>query len=136
MKKKQIYKGKLLTRTKVKNNILHMYNLSDKSDRHDWYAEANSFCASLSSDYDLPITTTCGIVSALSPLKTWEQNKVCAKIFLDTGSGKHMQVFQSRQSRYYLVVAMSSVSRAYSKVERLFHSLRICCTLTKWSGLR
>tara|TARA_R100001463_G_scaffold62468_1_gene115366 strand:- start:7 stop:606 length:600 start_codon:yes stop_codon:yes gene_type:complete len=96
MKKKQIYKGKLLTRTKVKNNILHMYDLSDKSDRHDWYAEANSFCASLSSDYDLPITTTCGIVSALSPLKTWEQNKTCAKIFLDTGNGKHMKVFQEK----------------------------------------
>ena len=33
MKKKQTYKGKLLTRTKIKNNILSIYKLSDKSDK-------------------------------------------------------------------------------------------------------
>ena len=48
MKTKQQFKGQILTRTKVKNNILHFYNQSDKSDRYDWYGEANKFAQKLS----------------------------------------------------------------------------------------
>tara|TARA_R100000734_G_C3317888_1_gene111421 strand:- start:787 stop:1389 length:603 start_codon:yes stop_codon:yes gene_type:complete len=87
------YKGNTLSRTKVKNNILKIYSLSDKSDRYDWYAEAHAFCKSLSSDYDIPVSVACGIVSALSPLKSWEQNKKCAIQFIETGDGKHMKAF-------------------------------------------
>jgi len=99
MKTKQQFKGQILTRTKVKNNILHFYNQSDKSDRYDWYAEANKFALKLSDDYDIPHTSSCGIISALSPLKTWNNNKQCAISFLETGDGKHMKTFQSKAER-------------------------------------
>lgn len=103
MKKKQTYKGKLLTRTKIKNNILSIYKLSDKSDKYDWYAEANAFAQELADDYDIHLTSACGIIASLSPLKQWEQNKQCAISFLDNGNGKHMQVFQ-RQSRTDIIL--------------------------------
>ena len=96
MKSTQQFKGQVLTRTKVKNNIMHFYNKSDKSDRYDWYADAHKFAQELSNDYDIPITTSCGIIAALSPMKMWEQNKKCAISFLETGNGKHMGTFQKK----------------------------------------
>jgi len=96
MNKKQQFKGQVLTRTKVKNNIMHFYNQSDKSDKYDWYADAHKFAQELSKDYDIPITTSCGIIAALSPMKTWEQTKRCATSFLETGNGKHMKTFQKK----------------------------------------
>ena len=101
MKSKQQFKGMVLSRTKVKNNILHFYNQSDKSDQYDWYADAHKFATELSKDYDLPVSICAGIISALSPMKMWEQNKKCAISFLQNGNAKHMGAFQRKAEEIF-----------------------------------
>ena len=96
MLNKQTYKGANLSRTIVKNNILKIYNLTEKADRFDWYQDAHNFAKSLSCDYDISINIACGIISALSPVKQWEQNKNCAISLLETGNGKHMKQFNDK----------------------------------------
>ena len=70
MLNKQTYKGANLSRTIVKNNILKIYNLTEKADRFDWYQDAYNFAESLSCDYDISINTACGIISCSSCAKT------------------------------------------------------------------
>ena len=84
MDKSIIFKGSKLTRTKVKNNIIKIYNLADS--HSDWYKEAHQFCVYLSERYKVPLNSVIGIVSALSPLKSWDKNKEIAEYYLDTGS--------------------------------------------------
>jgi len=78
------FKGKRLSRARVKNNILKVYN---KADAHtDWYVDAHAFCKGLSIKYNRPLSVVVGIVSALSPLKTWDKNKEIAEYYLQTNS--------------------------------------------------
>jgi hypothetical protein len=81
MKKSITFKGSKLTRAVVKNNIIRVY---DKADSYsDWYKDANAFCKYLSDSYKIPLNSVVGIVSALSPLKTWDKNKEIAEYYLD-----------------------------------------------------
>lgn len=96
MKTKQIYKGELLSRTKVKNNILSFYHKSSNEDRRDWYAEANLFAKELSEQYDISISICVGVISALSPVKTWSQNKICADKMIAVGKSNHMKQFENK----------------------------------------
>lgn len=86
MNKSIIFKGNKLTRAIVKNNIIRIYNKADSYS--DWYEEANTFCKYLSYKYKTPLNSVIGIVSALSPLKTWDKNKEIAEYYLDTNSIK------------------------------------------------
>jgi len=96
MKTKQIYKGEILSRTKVKNNILSFYHKSSNEDRRDWYAEANLFAKELSEQYDISISICTGVISALSPVKTWSQNKICADKMIAVGKSNHMKQFENK----------------------------------------
>ena len=69
------YKNTELSKTKVRNNILRVWNRTDESDRHDWYGEANRFAKKVSEIYFVDNSRVIGILSALSPMKTWTQNK-------------------------------------------------------------
>ncbi len=84
MNKSIVFKGDKLTRTKVRNNILKVYNSTNN--HSDWYKEAHMFCIYLSDKYKTPLNSVIGIVSALSPLKKWDKNKEIAEYFLDSGS--------------------------------------------------
>lgn len=75
----QKYQHSILTKTKVKNNILRVYQISEV--KNSWYLEAHSFAKELSSKR-CTLIQACGILSALSPLKTWNQNKTIAKAFI------------------------------------------------------
>lgn len=101
MKKKQQFKGEVISRTVVKNNILKIYRLSDMSDKYDWYGEAHMFARQLAEEYDVNINTACGVIAALSPVKTWKQNKECAKSLFATGNGKHMKLFNDKAMRIF-----------------------------------
>lgn len=100
----QIFKGENLTRTKVKNNILKIWGLTGETERYDWYGDANEFCRQF--DNSLQVISkpkgevihniACGVVAALSPVKTWEQNKKCAVEMLETGDCGHMQLFKDK----------------------------------------
>ena len=87
--KKQIVQGVVLTRTKVRNNILKVWKQAKATERHDWYNEAHAFAQSLVYGYEAPdpryyqdLNKVIGILAATSPMKGWVQNKnVAAKIW-------------------------------------------------------
>lgn len=89
----QIYKGANLSRTKVKNNILKMWTQTNESDRKDWYLEANSWCANFDK---CSLSVVAGVVAALSPVKRWEQNLICAQDMIETGDCGHMGAFKDK----------------------------------------
>ena len=100
---KQKFNHKIYTTTKVVNNILKVYNIADEP--NDWYNEANCFAhmlgvKHLNNGNDMLPTTTfakvCGIIAALSPLKSWEENKKIAEVFLMTGKGKHTKAMTQK----------------------------------------
>lgn len=92
---KQKFKGKTLYTKTVVRRIIEVYNKA--TDKKDWYQEANNFTFTLS--YKIwdknPETQkkahakVCGIIAAFSPLKSWNQNMLIAKLFVETGQMKH-----------------------------------------------
>jgi hypothetical protein len=72
----------------VVNNLKRVYQLCNATDLQDgksWYENANSFSLSLSEKYNVDKMKTAGIISALSPQKEWEHNKILAEEFISTG---------------------------------------------------
>ncbi len=93
---KQVFKGQILTRTKVVNNILRTYQKREDADVFDWYQEAHEYAQQLSRQTSTDVARCCGIIAALSPLKTWEQNKIIAYSFLSSGRGQHTRVMKTK----------------------------------------
>lgn len=91
---KQVHKNLVLSRTKTVNNILKIWALASESDKYDWYAEAHEFAQGLTGN--LRLDQACGIVAALSPMKTWEQNKTQAIKLVNTGNCGHMRTFVNK----------------------------------------
>jgi len=96
MKTKQIYKGEMLSRTKIKNNILGFYFNSSQEDRRDWYGDANNFAKSLAGRYNISVNKCVGVIAALSPVKTWSQNMICAEKMISVGQSHHMKQFEDK----------------------------------------
>lgn len=74
--KNQVYKGETLTRTKVKNNILKIWDQANDEDKFDWYQDAHDFSIDASADSweGLSVIQVCGVISALSPMVSWNRN--------------------------------------------------------------
>jgi hypothetical protein len=89
MKTKIIYKGKEISRTKVKNNILKVLNKAKETDRNDWYKRAHEWCKAQAKESNLSLAAVVGIVSAVSPLKQWELNKRIAVNYISNGTSGH-----------------------------------------------
>jgi hypothetical protein len=90
---KQRFKGQTLTLTKCVNNILKVYNNSDKTISTNWYIEANEYATTLAILFNVKLSVACGVIAALSPLKSWDENKLIARSFLHNGKGKHTKAF-------------------------------------------
>jgi hypothetical protein len=63
------------------NNILEIYRQSSDNEIIEgcrWYQQANQIAELMSKKYNLPIETTAGIISALSPGTNWSQNIIDA----------------------------------------------------------
>ena len=86
------------SRTKIKNNIMKVYNVSLESEKNDWYKEANIFGSQVSEflsgfmSRDVSKRQVLGIVSALSPLKEWSKNKDLAVDLIMSGDCGHMKL--------------------------------------------
>lgn len=91
--KKQVYKGKELTRTKVRNNILNVWNMTSENERFDWYQDANKYAERISEANNCSKSVAVGVIAALSPVKKWSDNMKQAEIMLKTGSSGHMKQF-------------------------------------------
>ena len=50
----------------------------------------------LSEQFDKPIYQTAGIIAALSPLKSWKENKRIAILFYQTGIIKHTNLIKGK----------------------------------------
>lgn len=83
MQKRIKFKNGVLTRAKVRNNILKVWNNAGEADKYDWYKEAYDYAVKLSGlvsrSTEQNISKTAGIIAALSPLIQWERNKQLAK---------------------------------------------------------
>lgn len=92
---KQVFKGEILTRTKVVNRIVGMFLKSEQIDRYDWYLDAHNYAQYLAKTFGVSVIVASGIISALSPVKRWEENKKLAFEFIKSKgkSGGHMQKF-------------------------------------------
>ena len=93
---KQLFRNVEYTRTKVKNNILKVWRETTEEQKHDWYLEANDFCNELSERYCVSNSIVIGILSALSPLKKWEQNKIITEQLLETKDAGHMRMLVNK----------------------------------------
>ena len=108
MKTSITFKGETLTRTKVKNNILKIYNLTTEEERFDWYQDANDYAEELSwlgvftnteKEDGSAHRKACGVIAALSPLKTWQQNKKIAYDLIETGEAGHIKQFVDKANK-------------------------------------
>lgn len=86
------FKGLELTRTKTVNNILRVYDRSKNLDGLNWYEEANELCFDLSLNKGVHIAKIAGICAALSPLKSWDLNKVLLRDFLNGSRVGHTKL--------------------------------------------
>lgn len=89
---KQVFKHQQYTLTGCINRIKHYYSLATNTEVNEgfkWYADAQQFARELSEKYNTPFIQVCGIIAALSPQITWEQNKVLAVTFLRTNNVKN-----------------------------------------------
>ena len=93
---KQVYKGQELTRTKVKNNILKIWDMTDEDERRDWYLEAYVWANSLSLETGKPLSIVVGVIAALSPRKRWSENLIIAKNMIETGDCGHIKLFKDK----------------------------------------
>ena len=81
------FQGKTIYTKTCVQNIVNCYLKGDVNNS-TWYHDANTFCRILKSksehDYNKSISleSVCAVVSALSPQKSWEENKRIAENFI------------------------------------------------------
>lgn len=88
-----------LSRTQVKNNIVRIWMKASPEDKKNWYKEAFTISKRMSEDYDIDVMKVCGVIAALSPLKTWKKNIELAEDFLQTGRCGHMTTLLGKAER-------------------------------------
>jgi hypothetical protein len=81
-----------------------------------WYEQANNYACELANKYGLPVEKSAGIISALSPMITWEQNKRDAEVLIQ---GLTLGIDTSEQ---YKVHRFSTYSKNVIKGEQIFYS--------------
>jgi len=87
------FKRQELTRTRCKNNLLKIWEQCTEEDKFDWYSDANSWADLMSQNRDITVSHVCGVIAALSPLKTWQQNlKLSAKMIQTRKSVGHTRL--------------------------------------------
>ena len=96
MVKKQKFKGKILFRQTVINNILKVYHDNRYDINGDWYKVANILAQSLADEFKLNSLQVAGVIAALSPLKSWDENKRIARLFLQSGNGMHTKAMKDK----------------------------------------
>ena len=78
----QIYKASTI----YKN--LESWYLVNPDNGHDWYNDARQLVSDLSAKHEVPKTTVAGIISALSPQKSWHENiKLADKVLSGSTRG-------------------------------------------------
>lgn len=95
----QLFKGETLTRTKVRNNILKVWEMTDQDERKDWYGEALEWAQVIATVNEVQLSKVVGVIAALSPRKNWNQNLTCARDMVVTGNCGQMELFKDKARR-------------------------------------
>ena len=85
---KQVYRNKVYTRRKCINSIVRFYNESNQlelTNGSNWYQEANNLAKEYSLKTGYSVLNIAGVIAALSPQTSWEQNKAFLARFIDKG---------------------------------------------------
>jgi len=97
--------------------LLFLYRKSTelrvRSSGMNWYLEAHKFALRLASTYGIGVDKAAGVISALSPMITWEQNKIDAEILI---SGWSAGVYVHDQNRVH---NFSTYSKNVNKAEQI-----------------
>lgn len=96
MQRKQLFKGKILFKTRLVNRIIKIYNDDTFDFNEDWYNGASILANDLSIKYNVDYLKVCGIIAALSPLKSWTENKKIAILFLRSGKANHTRLLTAK----------------------------------------
>ena len=96
------------SRTIINNNIKKTYKFSLDTEFNNWYQEANDFGMDVSKLFDIPLSKVLGVVSVLSPLKEWNNNKKLAIEFISSGDCGHMKNNKLKADK--ILMAHSSIS--------------------------
>lgn len=92
-----VYKGKRITRTVVRNNILRVWHQASASEQSfDWYQAALNECSIIHDQTGCGLRKAVGVMAALSPRKSWEINMRIAKEFVETGDCGQIQLFKTK----------------------------------------
>jgi hypothetical protein len=96
-----MFKGERLSRTVVKNNILRIWGMTSDEERNDWYLEALEYAQILAEKIRgaNSVNKACGVIAALSPVKTWRDNKNIALDMIMYGDCGHMNQFKDKARR-------------------------------------
>lgn len=94
---KQKFQGKTVYTKRCVDNIINAWNQSTAS--RDWYRDAHSFGIDLYLMYETSIVKIFGIIAALSPQKSWIENKRLAKAFLSGNESGHTRVNLNKARR-------------------------------------
>jgi hypothetical protein len=87
--RKQSFKGMELTFTKCVNSIIKIYNQATPEEKKNmWYDDARIFAMNQTTE-SVSHVKVAGIIAALSPLKSWEENKRITITFLQNGKTSH-----------------------------------------------
>ena len=111
------------------DNILHFYRLAGKFYGDNWYASAYQFAVELSEQFDKPIYQTAGIIAALSPLKSWKENKRIAILFYQTGIIKHTNLIKGKIYRIEKAKNISELKSCLSGFCQYFNQECIALTI-------
>lgn len=83
-----IYNGKKYGKRHVINNILREFESIKGEPKTDFYSDALIFCQELANMSGYSVIEIAGALAALSPLKSWSQNKV---LTIDAITGKKVK---------------------------------------------
>jgi hypothetical protein len=99
MRKQRFLKQTLNIRTSVKR-IIEVYDQSTEDDRITWYSDALDFALYLCKNYRTAPNyfIVAGVISALSPQKSWDENKRLAENFFKNPNRNpgHTRVFYNK----------------------------------------
>ena len=124
--------GIKISRTIMRNNILRVWYKTTEQQRYDWYYEAYKWGVSCLHTANMQFSEenmnkVCGVIAALSPVKSWDQNKKIALDFILTGKCGH---FKSLQNKALMIMnstgECADVLRILNgqKIKAFYHNIR------------
>ena len=99
------FKGEVLSRTIVRNNIVKTLRKSEGYKYDDWYIQANSTMADIVFEFNTKYSMkqVTAITAAFSPLKSWSQNVKLTRAFLE---GQRTGHFKSSMSKALAILEL------------------------------